>query len=101
MRKITRLAVDAFMAGRPFHQGNTSVEMSECGHAVMKLHGNRIAIKDNNGSIRVSDAGWPTATTKERLNGIPGVSIHQKNYQWYLNDKHWDGFWVNPETFHA
>ena len=31
--------------------------------------------------------GYKTNTTKERLNGIPGVCIQQKKGVWYLNGK--------------
>jgi hypothetical protein len=32
-----------------------------------------------------------TTTTKERLNGLNGVNIHQKDFQWYLNGEAWNG----------
>lgn len=63
----------------------------------MYLHGNCIAkkivkSKDSGDTIissriYISDAGWRTTTTKERLNGIPWVSICQKKGVWYLNGK--------------
>ena len=66
----------------------------------MFLHGNCIAtrahfgaeLKDN--QFMISAAGWKTNTTKERLNGLPGVSIRQKKGEWYLNGKLWDGNWI-------
>lgn len=63
----------------------------------LKLHGNKIACLEADGRMWVSSAGWPSNTTKERLNGLPGVKVHQKNYNWYLNDQPWDG---NPTYVH-
>ena len=59
----------------------------------LKLHGNTIATIDELGVLSVSNAGWRSNTTKERLNGIPGVRVHQRNWNWYLNGVEWDGSW--------
>ena len=53
----------------------------------------RIA-KLKDGELHITSAGWQTNTTKERLNGIPGVRIQQRNWTWYLNDKKWNGEWT-------
>ena len=37
-------------------------------------------------------------TTKDKLNALPGVRIHQEDYQWYLNGKLWDGSWIEVKT---
>ena len=37
------------------------------------LHGNRIAWKLNNKKVAITLAGWPTPTTRERLNAIMDV----------------------------
>ena len=92
MRKITSEAVDKFLSKTPFRKSNMSVE--EIGGVYkLKLHGNTIATIDELGVLSVSNAGWATNTTKERLNGIPGVHIKQKNWTWYLNGEQWDGSW--------
>ena len=36
--------------------------------------------------------------TKERLNGLHGVSITQKNFIWYLNGKKWNGNLIKINT---
>lgn len=87
-RKVTDVVVSAFLAGQKKSQGNTMTD----GQALY-LHGNKIAEK-RNGSLWVSNAGWFSNTTKERLNGLPGVSVGQKNYEWFLNGKPWDGKWT-------
>lgn len=94
-RKITTDAINAFMAGVKFNRDNTSVSINENGATCLHLHGNLIAIKYADGAkeIEVSNAGWFSNTTKERLNGIPGVSVCQRKGIWYLNGVEWDGEW--------
>ena len=92
MKKITAQAVDAFMNARPFKKDNMTIEVLP-NVTIMKLYGNRIAYRYNDPerTLSISTTGWFTNTTKERLNAIPGVRIHQKNWQWYLNGELWDG----------
>ena len=91
-RKITKEAVDKFLSRETFKKSN--MEVDQCyGQFRLKLHGNVIATIDELGVLTVSNAGWPTNTTKERLNGIPGVSVHQRNWNWFLNGVEWDGSW--------
>lgn len=89
-RKITKEAVAAFIAGCDFHKSNTSVEVYKDGTAVMSLFGNPITCKRPDGSVEVSDAGYPTVTTKECLNGLMGAldvgGVYQKDGQWYFDD---------------
>jgi hypothetical protein len=89
MRKITREAQRAFKRGRPFKKGNTEVKVQE-NITALSLHGNTIALENENG-VFIQNAGYFTATTKERLNGLYGIHIQQKNFEWYLNGEHWDG----------
>ena len=92
MRKITKEAVSKFLSKNSFAKGNMKVEESS-GVWKLKLHGNTIATIDELGVLSVSNAGWASNTTKERLNGLPGVSVNQKNWNWYLNGTEWDGSW--------
>jgi len=92
MRKITKEAVSAFLERKPFRKSNMSVEVYG-NEFRLKLHGNTIASIDELGVLSVSNAGWASNTTKERLNGIPGVRVNQKNWTWYLNGQEWDGSW--------
>lgn len=101
MRKITQQAIDAFMGGHNFKSGNTRVVIYDKMYGDtnpqigLELHGNKIAGRDLiTGEIQITNAGWPTNTTKERLNGIPGVRINQKNGEWFLNGEKWNGEWV-------
>jgi hypothetical protein len=95
MRKITQQAVNAFLNETPISIDNTRVS-HRSGITILTLHGNEIARKNWNGKneIEISNAGWFSNTTKERLNGLPSVSIQQKKGQWYLNGQKWDGKWT-------
>jgi hypothetical protein len=89
MKQITRDIVAAFMKHEPRRIGNSRTDGT-----TLYLHGNAIAEWRMDGSLWITSAGWRTNTTKERLNGIPGVRIHQKDYTWYLNGEPWNGDWV-------
>tara|TARA_R100001510_G_C7521294_1_gene116684 strand:+ start:76 stop:363 length:288 start_codon:yes stop_codon:yes gene_type:complete len=93
MRKITADAVRAFRNRQTFKRGNTQVKVFD-NSVALYLHGNMIAEYAADGALYINDGGWQSNTTKERLNGLPNVRIHQKNFQWYLNDKAWSGEWT-------
>lgn len=92
MRKITKESVNAFMNAKKFKKGNMEVEVLP-NVTILKLHGNEIAYRYNDPerTLSITDAGWQSNTTKERLNGIPNVNIHQKDGVWYLNGEEWNG----------
>lgn len=92
-KKITLDAANAFMQREPFKQANTEVAVHPS-NTRMYLHGHLIAMIDLMGNIKVTNAGYFTNVTKERLNGIPTVAISQKNSEWYLNGEKWDGEWT-------
>jgi hypothetical protein len=89
-RKITQEAVSAFYNNRKFNKSNMSVEITDDGQTLLKLHGNTIAGTDYKGTW-ITDAGWPTRTTFERLNGLYDVRVNTKKGQTYLNGFPWDG----------
>jgi hypothetical protein len=98
MRQITKESVKAFLNAKKFNKSNMSVEVLP-NVTVLKYHGNEIAYKYNNPNktISIKNCGWFSNTTKERLNGVIKLSglnierIYQKNWNWYLNGKNWDG----------
>ena len=54
--------------------------------AVWLYHGNPIALYEyETRRIYVSNCGWNTVTTKERLNSLPIPAITQKQFCWYQN----------------
>lgn len=99
-RLITTAAINAFMSARTFNRDNTSVEIrpfkAETENSViLKLHGNVIARRlVGSNTIEVCDGNYPSKTTKERLNGLPGVSVCQRKGVWFLNGEEWDGSWA-------
>ena len=76
MRKITEQSISAFNNNKAFNSGNTAVYV-DGNNTLLRLHGNLIAKKEN-GILSVCCGGWMSNTTKERLNGLDGVSIYQK-----------------------
>ena len=92
MRKITKEAINAFYSGKTFNKSNTHVRVLS-NVTILSLHGNDIAFlyNDPGRTLSITNAGYFSYTTKERLNGLPGVSIYQKNFAWYLNGEKWDG----------
>ena len=91
MRQVTAKAVHAFLNRAQICVQNTAVETNQDGETFLKLHGNTIASLDSSGVLRVSTAGWDTMTTRERLNGLPGVEVRKKSGQLLLNGEAWDG----------
>ena len=92
MRQITRDSVTAFLWGLSFNKQNMTVRIDAEGVVWMHLHGNLIAVKETNGEIQVTFAGWQTPTTKERLNGLSELlngtrPFYQKAGQLYFNDR--------------
>jgi hypothetical protein len=88
MRKITKSIINAFLQGDKLSIDNTTTD----GKALF-LFGNKIAEKRADG-MYITNAGWNTNTTKERLNALPSVHIHQAKGKWFLNGNIWDGKWT-------
>lgn len=83
----TRVTHKAMLSNGKFPKGNHFI--------VLELFGNEIAAADSgDGSLYITNAGWKTATTKERLNGLPNVSISQIKGKWFLNGDEWNGEWI-------
>ena len=117
MRKIEAamvMAVRSCINGceKGWRSGNTSVDVEHEGihgtpgyqrDVVVRLHGNEIARFDSALSharecrgLRITDAGWQTATTKSRLNALlacfyEGQAIRQVKGQWLLNSTEFFG----------
>ena len=82
VRKITRMACDAFDNGYNMSLSNTNVSKGS-----LYLHGHEIARHNESGQTEINLCGWNTPTTRERLNGLSGVSVCQKDFTPYLNGK--------------
>lgn len=100
MRKITEEVCRAFLGIYKYKKSNSEVKLIKNNYLVtvevrLLLFGNIIAKRDlvNNETL-VCDGGYKTRTTKERLNGLPNVHIHQVKGNWYLNKVYWEGEWT-------
>lgn len=99
MRKITKESIEAFNELKPFKQNNTEVKILWLENGVpvwaeLHLFGNKIAEihkTKRKRVLKITNAGWKSNTTKERLNALEGVHIHQKQGVWYLNGEEWNG----------
>lgn len=95
-RQITEQIIKAFLNDTAKRMGNSEVH-TDFATTRLYLFDNCIAIKKKDtGKIEVSMAGYPTVTTRERLNGIPGVSITQRKGIQYLN-----GNEIKTDKFYA
>jgi len=99
MKEITKKSVACFLQGKEFSKSNTKVKVLATEKGVpcwieLLLFDNCIATLYTNERVRtleINNCGYFTNTTKERLNGLPNVYIHQENYVWYLNGQKWNG----------
>ena len=93
MRKITQQSANALYTKGTLKKQNMHVFFDRYDYkSRMLLHNNCIATFDHQESIlTINNCGWFTPTTKERLNGLAGVHIQQKDFIWYLNGEEWNG----------
>lgn len=84
MKKVTEKCAKAFINKQNLTVTNTS-SLDGC----LYLFDNKIAEYRKDG-IYISNAGWTTRTTKERLNGLLCLlgkePIYQKKGEWYWKD---------------
>ena len=92
MRTITEKAIEKFLNAETFKSSNTTVEVLP-NVTILNLFGNPIAYRYNDPerTLSITNCGFKTATTKERLNALPNVKIQQKQGKWFLNGAEWDG----------
>lgn len=100
MRTISKQVASAFNNGYSFNSQNTKVELfaeysfnnkTFYDARVLKLHGNVIAVYNSKHGLYITNCGYFTNVTKDRLNCINGVTISQSKGKWYLNGNEWDG----------
>jgi len=100
MRKITKEASQAMVRHETYNKDNTRVSFgfvdadANAYEMDMHLHGHLIASAETTrrgSTLTITDAGWQTVTTKERLNGVLYYfdlgHLFQKNYEWFYMDK--------------
>lgn len=82
-RQITEESIRAFLNDQKFSKSNTTVSRAD-GVTSLILFGNRIAYKKD-GKLFVTMCGYNTVTTRERLNGIPRLSVRSEKFTPYIN----------------
>lgn len=101
MRQITKDSVAAFFAGKELKRQNTEVRVSLSQafpggkYVIMYLYGNQIAKReiapDGTEELFIRDAGWRTATTKDRLHAVVSHvgkgPLYQRKGEWYLGEE--------------
>lgn len=99
MKKIAQDLVCAFHEGRTAHVGNSSVTVNDPvadpGVATFRLHGHMIVTAHPDGAVRVSLAGWPTPTTRSRINDIC-LALTGKRAVWQQKHEQWGDPWGLP-----
>jgi hypothetical protein len=76
MRVAARKLIDAYRAGKSKGAGNSSVSFlrmngsNRVDFVTFSLHGHPIVTVNPAGEVHVSFAGWPTPTTRSRINDL-------------------------------
>ena len=80
----------AIQGNQNWSSGNTTVSFNEeTGESLVRLHGNLIAIVDED-SMKIFDGGFQSTTTKSRLNAlcdefcVAGEGVFQKDFKWFV-----------------
>ena len=93
MRKISKQIAQAFNQGKTKSIGNTSTNGQE-----VFLHGNKIAWRSPGNTLELTLAGWPTVTTRERLNAILTIEGFNANagesYGFHFKQKNHNQYFV-------
>lgn len=93
MRQITQDIVNAFQNSRSLRIDNSRTDGES-----LWLFDNKIAEIRRDG-LWITNAGWDSRTTNERLNGLSGVHVRKQRGTLLLNDRVWDGGWVNVDAW--
>ena len=90
MKAISKKTAYALLNYNRTKSANTIVwQDSEGSH--MSLFGNKIAWVTLDGSLWVTDCGWVTPTTRDRLSAVLGLPLSIKKRSWILDGQPWDG----------
>lgn len=93
MRQITQKIVWAFERRQTLRIDNSRTDGQS-----LWLFGNKIAEWRGDG-LWITNAGWDSRTTYERLNGLTGVHVRKQRGSLLLNNLYWDGRWTHVDTW--
>lgn len=97
MRQVTNQVCKALYNRKEIKVGRNDVVVKDDGGVmVYKLFGKIIALFRPDGTLSISNAGFETVTTKERLNGILHTfninrHIWQQKHVWYISPEEGEG----------
>ena len=93
MKVVSKRIKSAFQACRPLSVGNTRTD-----GAAVYLFGNKIIERRSDG-VYWTLAGWPTVTTRERVNAIAGAGVYPKGGVQMAGDKPVDAYdWYKAQA---
>lgn len=87
MRKVTKNIVRSFL-----NKEAAKISNSQSTGTHLRLHNNVIAYHVPEGIM--INCNYNSMTTRERLNGIPGVQVYVRKGQLFLNGHAWNGDYV-------
>lgn len=75
-----------FLAGKKSRRiaHNTWVELRDADTIALRYHATDVVTYKANGTVILTNGGWQTVTTKERLNAFSPVSVYQRKYEWFV-----------------
>ena len=76
-------ALDGLIEARKV-ASNTWFARLKNGVSIYKFHNTEIIRIVPTGHIYLNNGGWPTATTKNRMNEFANTQIYQRNWDWYV-----------------
>lgn len=63
---------------------NTYAEILPDGSVGITLHNTCVVRIYQDGTYKLSNGGWLTSTTKDRINKYSPYKVRQRNYEWYV-----------------
>lgn len=63
---------------------NTYAEILYDGSVGITLHSTCVVRIHEDGTYTLSNGGWQTPTTKDRINQYSPVRVYQRNYEWFV-----------------
>lgn len=64
---------------------NTYAEILSDGSVGITLHKTCVVRIHEDGTYTLSNGGWQTATTKDRINQYSPYKVYQRNHTWYVH----------------
>jgi hypothetical protein len=93
MRQESTVTVLAFLQRKAKRMARTATDGES-----LTLHGNKIAWYNPDGSISMTLARWPTATTRDRLNTLCWHTIGEKPFYQAKNVQYFEDRPITPDT---